>query len=233
MIKKIMIILIVVAIIFVIIGFVNDQKQDELLESIDQVEINDGEQGQGTEDEGENIDDFQSYDIEIKRGEVNDSSKEITVNDYGLTFTGFALGKSHIAEFMDTDIEVYFKDTNLVGGRVVLYSATVDTGIEKLNTHLKTDDFLGADKNERISFHLINTSLGKEDGTSVMQAEGNLDFLGQSKSVQFPMTVTREGNKFTLGVDASIDLLEFGFDPEPLAKSEVRIEGNIEIELQI
>lgn len=126
------------------------------------------------------------------------------------TFEGYAPGKSHLGSFSDFSGELVMEDGAVIGAMGVIDAATVDTGIEGLDKHLKSDDFFDVEVYPKILF----TSTSITDGTMI----GSLTFHGVTHTVSFPVTVG-EGS---LSADFLLDTTPFGMKYIAVDK-EVRI----------
>ncbi|MCZ6776874.1 MAG: YceI family protein [Ignavibacteria bacterium] len=116
-----------------------------------------------------------------------------------------------------SDFDVTFHDANedFTDGtiRVTIRTASINTGIEKRDNHLKSDDFLGAEKFPNITFE---STLIEKTGKDTYKITGDLTIRDVTKSVVLdakhngtvtdPWGVTKAGFKAT----TSINRFDFG-----------------------
>ena len=99
---------------------------------------------------------------------------------------------------------------------VSIDTSSIDTGIPKLNDHLKSEDFFNVAKFPAITFHAKDLDW---DGDRVKRASGELTLLGVTKPVTFEMNHFKCGTNLMLsrhvcGADmvAHIKRSDFGMD---------------------
>jgi polyisoprenoid-binding protein YceI len=134
----------------------------------------------------------------------------ISITSSHISFEGFGPGKSHIGKFTNWNGELYIEKSNIVGFEGTIQANTVDTTIEKLDTHLKSDDFFDIEKYPTIEFESINLNNN--------QLSGDLTFLGTKKEINFPVIITDN----SISADFVLDTKQFG-KMSDLANSDVRI----------
>lgn len=126
-------------------------------------------------------------------------TKPINVEASTFTFEGFAPGKSHVGTFDEWNGELHYDaNGNIIGASGVIQTASVNTGIENLDGHLRSDDFFITEMHPTITV----TSTALADG--MMTAD--VTFIGTTKSVSFPVTVTENG----LSAGFLLDTTPFG-----------------------
>jgi polyisoprenoid-binding protein YceI len=106
-------------------------------------------------------------------------------------FEGFSVAKSHIGTFDDWTAFLILEKDKIVGVEGTIYPESVNTGIEGLDNHLKTDDFFETDKFPEIRFR--SSSIVENIMT------GNLEFRGVTKEISFPVELNTDsivGNFF-------------------------------------
>jgi hypothetical protein len=116
-------------------------------------------------------------------------SEEETFELVSFQFIGYGPGKVHPGEFTSMRLE---------GETFIIDAASVETGIEALNTHLKTDDFFDVENHPQITFEatgMTNTSL-----------TGILTMSGVAKEITVPATITDT----SISIDFLIDISNFG-----------------------
>ena len=78
---------------------------------------------------------------EITENIVFDEEEDIDTEKSFFEFEGYALGKSHNGAFDEWEGKVLLSDDEVVGVEATFQTDSVDTGIRRLNNHLKSDDF--------------------------------------------------------------------------------------------
>ena len=108
-------------------------------------------------------------------------------------------------KFTDFKVEIVYDDKDVTKSSVnaVIKTASIDTGIERRDAHLRTADFFDAEKNPEITF---KSSRIEKKGKGFI-AHGTFTMRGVSKEIALPFTingVTREATtgKTTLGATA-------------------------------
>jgi len=154
----------------------------------------------------------------INTGDQNTEFSTVPYNKETSTFQfeGFGPGKSHLGTFDEIEINIKTdEESNIIGLEGKIKPESVNTGIERLDTHLKSEDFFSVEKYPEISF----------DSTSLVDGmmTGDLIFLGVTKSITFPVEITQEG----ITTDFVLETTDFGADFGKFANSEVRITFNL------
>lgn len=96
-------------------------------------------------------------------------------------FEGYAPGKSHVGTFNFYEGELLVEEGVVVGARGTINASSVQTGIDGLNKHLKSDDFFDVENHPEITF----SSTSITDGVLT----GDLTFIGITNKVSFPVTI--------------------------------------------
>lgn len=117
---------------------------------------------------------------ELESSEANEI--EYRTAEGSFEFEGYGPGKSHTGTFNTWSAEFGIQDEEIVTLNAVIDAASVDTGIEKLNGHLKSDDFFDVENHPEIKFEGFSI----EDGV----AKGSLTFLGVTNEVSFGINQT-------------------------------------------
>jgi len=123
--------------------------------------------------------------------------RSIQVDQSVLEFEGTAVGKSHLGTFDTWTGELELENGKIVGAKGVIDAASVATGIEGLNNHLRSEDFFDVETYPEI----IITSTDLQEG--MMTAD--LTFRGITKSISFPVTITEN----SLSADFILDTRDF------------------------
>ena len=147
--------------------------------------------------------------------ELNVNKVEVDRSKSKFEFEGFAVGKSHVATFDDWNGFLIFDENNkLIGGEGIIKPESVNTGIDRLNTHLKSDDFFDVAQFPEITFKTISI-----EGNNV---KGLLAFRGVTKEVSFPAVITEN----SISAEFFLDTTPFSFKYTAVNK-EVRIKFDL------
>ena len=118
-------------------------------------------------------------------------------------------GLSHVrGKFNDFSVEIVYDDKDVTKStvRAVIKAASIDTGIERRDAHLRTADFFDAEKFPEITFQ--STRVEKKGKDFI--AHGTFTMHGVSKEIALPFTINgvnkAADGKTTLGVTARATL---------------------------
>lgn len=141
-----------------------------------------------------------------------DGAEKVPVNveSSEFAFTGYGPGKEHKGTFDDWAGNVWVTDGEIVGADGVVQVSSVNTGIDRLDAHLASDDFFNAEVYPEITF--AGTI---EDGVMT----GPFSFNGVTHEVSFPVNVSES----TVVADFLLDVTPFNFKYTAIDK-EVRLE---------
>lgn len=116
--------------------------------------------------------------------ENNEELNQIEFKDATGTFEfeGYGPGKSHVGTFGTWNAQLGMQGDDIVQLNAVIDPSSVDTGIEKLDAHLRNDDFFNVEVYPEIKFEGFEI----KDGI----AKGELTFLGITKEVSFEVNQT-------------------------------------------
>lgn len=129
-------------------------------------------------------------------------------------FEGYGPGKSHVGQFDSFEGSLSYEDGAIVGATITVDANSVNTGIERLDGHLKTEDFFETDKYPEIV--ATSSVIDPEKGTIT----GDLTFHGVTKEITFPANISSD--KVT--TDFVLDTTPFNVDMAGgKANKEVRI----------
>ncbi|MEY8847494.1 YceI family protein [Psychroserpens sp. XS_ASV72] len=124
--------------------------------------------------------------------------KKVAVKDSSVTWKGYKVTGSHEGTINLSEGALQFDGENLVGGEFVIDMTTINVtdleagrGKEKLEGHLKSDDFFGVDQHKKAIFK-INKVTGENGDYRVF---GDLTIKGQTLPHSLKMTV--DGNTVT------------------------------------
>ena len=164
----------------------------------------------------------------------NASAQEKYILDPGHSYVLWHIshfGFSHPSGKWMATGEILFDDKDVSQSQVkaVMDLATVQTGIAKLDEHLKTADFFDVAKYPKATF--TSTKIVKT-GEHTADITGDLNLHGVTKPVTLAVTLNKQGvspitNKPTMGFTATTTLnrTEFGIDKySPSLGNEIKIE---------
>lgn len=120
-------------------------------------------------------------------------------------FEGFALGgiKSHVGSFDDWTGNLILEDGKIIGFEGTINPSSVNTGIQKLNSDLQSDNFFDVQNFGEIKFK--SDSLELESGS----VEGQLTFRGITKEIMFPVKISENGDE--ISGEFFLDIAPFNF----------------------
>jgi len=126
-------------------------------------------------------------------------------------------GLSHVrGKFNDFTVEIVYDDKDVTKStvRAVIKAASIDTGIERRDAHLRNADFFDVEKFPEITFQ--STRVEKKGQQFV--AHGNFTMHGVTKEVALPFTINgvkqAPDGKTTIGVTArtTVNRRDFGIN---------------------
>ena len=116
-------------------------------------------------------------------------------------------GLSHVrGKFNDFTVEIVYDDKDVTKStvRAVIKAASIDTGIERRDAHLRTADFFDAEKFPEITFQSTRVEKKGQD----FIAHGTFTMHGISKEIALPFTINgvskATDGKTTLGATARL-----------------------------
>ncbi len=132
--------------------------------------------------------------------------KEVNIEKSNVTWKGYKVAGSHTGTITIKSGNLVFNDDNLTGGNFVIDMTTISvTDLEgeyknKLEGHLKSDDFFGVAKFPTAALVFKNI---KANGKNAYDVTGNITIKGKTESIDFDLSVY--GNKATasLKIDRS------------------------------
>lgn len=127
-------------------------------------------------------------------------------------------GLSHVrGKFNDFNVTIVYDDKDVTKSSVsaVIKTASVDTGIERRDAHLRTADFFDAEKNPEITF---KSNRVEKKGKGFI-AYGTFTMRGVTKEIALPFTINgvnrdAKTGKTTLGATArtAVNRKDFGIN---------------------
>ncbi len=140
------------------------------------------------------------------------SEKSVNVKDSSVTWKGYKVTGSHEGTINLSEGSLMFDDGNLIGGNFTIDMTSIavtdlEAGSgEKLEAHLKSDDFFGVSNHKKAMFK-INTVDGKK-GT--YRVYGDLTIKGITKPATFQMMVKDNTATASFQVDRTKYDIKYG-----------------------
>ena len=144
--------------------------------------------------------------------------KLIDKDKISFEFEGYNPVRSHVGTFKDFDAYVILEGNEIIGVKGLINASSVSTGIDKLDGHLKSDDFFDVVNYPEIEF--TSTNIDRENG----QMTGILRFRGISKEISFPVNF----NENEISTEFLLNTEPFNFKYTAVNK-EVRIKIDFSI----
>ena len=145
---------------------------------------------------------------------VSAQNKKIDVAKSNITWVGKKVTGSHEGNIKFKDGTLDFKGSTLVGGNFVVNMASIDVrdlksgeGKEKLEGHLKADDFFGTEKYP-LGTLVFTKVVAKQNG--LYNVTGDLTLKGITKPVTFNMTVKGPKATTALVIDRTKYDIKYG-----------------------
>ena len=146
---------------------------------------------------------FLSYILVAQNFLPTDDGSEIkfTIKNLGLNVSG---------NFKGLKGNMVFDKANLSMSsfNVSVEVATINTGIEARNNHLKKEEYFDVAKYPEISFVSKKISNSTKEGELFL--EGDITIKGVAKSISFPFTATAKGNDYLFEGEFMLNRRDFG-----------------------
>ncbi|CAG5078256.1 YceI family protein [Parvicella tangerina] len=133
-------------------------------------------------DSGATINHFDHLNGTYKSVKTDPPTTELLFETYGTTATQ--------GTFKDLEVSATFNGTDQASINVIIDVFSIYTAESTRDKHLKGEEFFNADKYGKISFS-SNEIVKSEDGYRV---KGDITFLGNTKSIEFPFTYKGSAN---------------------------------------
>ena len=135
-------------------------------------------------------------------------TKQVNIEKSVVTWKGYKVLGSHTGTIQVSEGELTFDDEGLTGGNFMIDMSSLactdleaGKGKEKLEGHLKSDDFFGVNNFPTASFEITNVvSRGKEGEYKII---GNLTIKETTKEIKFNATVKDNQAMADIKVDRS------------------------------
>jgi polyisoprenoid-binding protein YceI len=136
----------------------------------------------------------------------------VDVQQSEITWKGEKIAGAHEGTIQLRDGSLLLEDGKLAGGNFTIDMNTIsNTDLEgeykgKLEGHLKSDDFFGVEKYPTAT--LTITKVEPQSGNTY-QITGDLTIKNKTNQIQFPATVTTQGNRVTADASITVDRSEY------------------------
>ena len=148
-------------------------------------------------------------------GPNSGSTRNIVKNmDASIIWTGGkVIGGSHTGSMELKENSLEFMGKDLVGGSFVVDMNSMKvtdlsgSSAEKLNGHLKSDDFFGVSNYPESTFIISDVKAGSEKEEYIVT--GDLTIKSTSLAISFPVQMTWEGNKAIVSAKIKVNRADF------------------------
>ena len=141
------------------------------------------------------------------------SEKQVKVEDSHIVWNGYKVTGQHEGTINLADGILNFVDDELTGGNFTIDMTTITVtdleagkGKEKLEGHLKSDDFFGVNTHKTATFKITNVD-GKDGKYAVT---GDLTIKGKTEAKTFDMIVEDDSATANLKIDRSKFDIRYG-----------------------
>ncbi len=155
---------------------------------------------------------------EVEGKKLVDGSYVLDASKTSATWEG---KKVILANWIDRGtIKISSAEVSVVGGEISKGRIEVDmnsisasqtgsgSGTDRLNGHLKSDDFFNAEKYPKAVFDLDRLDKGETDGTFVIK--GRLTIRDVTKPIDIPVNIKQEGSALMVTGKATVDRTVYG-----------------------
>ncbi len=117
----------------------------------------------------------ETYAVDTERSIINWSAKKV--------------GGGHTGTIKITSGNLVYNGKALAKGSFLINMSSITSDNERVTTHLKSDDFFGAQKTPSSKFEIVKVTAAGADRVNV---SGNLTIKGITQPLSFPATVKRQ-----------------------------------------
>ena len=143
----------------------------------------------------------------------NSDVKEVSITKSSVTWKGYKVTGSHTGTIALKSGSLSFEDSKLVGGTFVMdmnsIACTDLEGVykEKLEGHLKSDDFFGVKNNPTARLVFTHVTAGDK---GVYTVKGDLTIKGKTNNVLFDLTVNEHNATTALKINRAKYDVKYG-----------------------
>lgn len=137
---------------------------------------------------------------------------KVSLADSKVVWTGEKIAGTHTGTIQISEGSLEFNGDKLAGGSFVIdMNSIVDTDMEgeykeKLEAHLKSDDFFGVATYPTSSFKITSV---KASGKNKYDVTGDITIKGTTQKISFPAEVSVDGDKITATSRITVDRSKF------------------------
>lgn len=145
--------------------------------------------------------------------QINSDEKEVSITKSSVTWKGYKVTGSHTGTIALKSGSLSFEDSKLVGGTFVMdmnsIACTDLEGVykEKLEGHLKSDDFFGVKNNPTARLVFTHVTAGDK---GVYTVKGDLTIKGKTNNVLFDLTVNEHNATTALKINRAKYDVKYG-----------------------
>ena len=145
--------------------------------------------------------------------QINSEVKEVSITKSSVTWKGYKVTGSHTGSIALKSGSLSFEDSKLVGGTFVMdmnsIACTDLEGVykEKLEGHLKSDDFFGVKNNPTARLVFTHVTAGDK---GVYTVKGDLTIKGKTNNVLFDLTVNEHNATTALKINRAKYDVKYG-----------------------
>ena len=145
--------------------------------------------------------------------QINSDEKEVSITKSSVTWKGYKVTGSHTGTIALKSGSLSFEDSKLVGGTFVMdmnsIACTDLDGVykEKLEGHLKSDDFFGVENNPTARLVFTNVTAGDK---GVYTIKGDLTIKGKTNNVLFDLSVNEHNATTALKINRAKYDVKYG-----------------------
>ena len=145
--------------------------------------------------------------------QINSDVKEVSITKSSVTWKGYKVTGSHTGSIALKSGSLSFEDSKLVGGTFVMdmnsIACTDLEGVykEKLEGHLKSDDFFGVKNNPTARLVFTHVTAGDK---GVYTVKGDLTIKGKTNNVLFDLTVNEHNATTALKINRAKYDVKYG-----------------------
>jgi polyisoprenoid-binding protein YceI len=144
---------------------------------------------------------------------IIDGEHKINPSESSVTWVGKKVTGQHTGTVAVKEGELVIKDGKLEGGTFVIDMASITSTdlegeyLQKLNGHLKSDDFFGVEKYPEAKFTITKVTANGNNGR--YEVTGKMTIKTTTKPVTFDAQLVNDGDKVMAVADIVIDRSEF------------------------
>ena len=144
---------------------------------------------------------------------LSDDNSEVgfLIKNFGVEVRGSFKGLKGRIAFNPTDFSAF-----AISGSVD--AASINTGIELRDHHLRKEAYFNVAKYPLINF--VSTSITNSTKTGTFVVAGNITIKGITKKISFPFTITPKGADYVLAGEFQIDRIDYGVGGKSMVLSD-------------